>query len=262
MNAKEGSVLGMIRTLGLGSFLLWGCAQAEQVSVGGFDRAFELGACSGVYTDCDDPLPEAAVFEPHAPLPCEASDDKPWEIAWARSIEEPRCEPYSSCYVVAVSFAPDGTVWTASVATEEPGGEDVVVGLFLAHYDANGETLAEKLVDTAMLEKDIDDVHGWSLFGWSFHQVAIAADARGHLFAAVALNGQKRDSDERTTSAWIAEYDSDAARVSDRIALKGLDASTSLSLKFDAGARCTCSPTTWRRPVRATRASWPSSTRR
>ena len=192
----------------LAAMALASCGETDRVQVGALAPSVDFGKCLGDDTHCEQGFPPARVVGPEsAPTQCERVEDDGWQVAWWRKLTHLRCAPVGFCDARLMSVAEDGTVWTAGLGQSPVvDSDETLFGLFLVHYDQDGEIVAQEVVETRQL------VGSGSAFGDNAIQMAIAADARGHVIVAMVWTEDE---------AWVGEFDAAARAVGQRVRLQG-----------------------------------------
>ena len=86
--------------------------------------------------------------------------------------------------------------------------------------DLDGSVSAGRVIETRTVQ----------VFRASEHQLALAADAIGQAYVAVAWNEKSPDQDRVTTSSWIGAYDARVRSLGERLPLRGVRSNSLLGL--------------------------------
>lgn len=188
----------------------WPVPSAEQgampdVPVAGFASDLpevDLRDCFGV--SCSAPLADPEAASETQASRCDPRERVPMTVAW-KAVEPGLrdCPEVGACRIYEAAIAPtdEGRLWVLAEAHDPDSDVLGLLGVWLALYDSDGRMLHEQMADLAG-----DDSEGDLNY-----RLSMAADARGHLFVAVArLMGAS------SSNSWLAEYGADGERIARR----------------------------------------------
>jgi hypothetical protein len=191
---------------------------AERVDVGSADKAIDLGACLGADAQCgrrDGPRFTADRSDRQTVSRCETREDDSWHLDWWLPLDAVPCAPLGFCSPWSTAIAADGSVWLAGIGMTSVDGADEssLGGIFVAHYDAQGELVAKRVRETARFDRTMPNM-----------RVAIAAqDGTGAVVVAV-LDGE----------TWVQRLDAQVNNAGPRVALIGVDEVTAVDVSMHA----------------------------